>query len=432
MADLISAEKLVKHYQMGDETVRALDGVSFDIEIGGYAAIVGPSGSGKSTLMNILGGLDTPTGGRIVINGADMSTLDDEGLAHFRNQTIGFVFQSFNLLPRLTRTGERGIADDLCGATRRERIEQAREPARSRRPRPAHGSQTDAAFRRSAATRRYCARACGRTGALAGRRTDWRARYPHRRGNPRPVRRAKSRRRPRCGDARSRRRRRETCTKSGYKTCHVLLDADEARTAGEAGVDALVVQGVEAGGHRGSFVDADGGGEIGLLPLLRLVAHVSDLPLVATGGIADGAGVAAVLAAGARAAQIGTAFMCCPEAATSAAQRAALRRPGTTALTRAFTGRRARGIVNAFMRDHGADAPTAYPHVNALTAPLRAAARAAGDDQAFNLWAGQAHALIADDSAGDLVRRFGAEARLCLERAHAALGTADATRRPEA
>ena len=102
MANLITAEKLVKHYKMGDETVRALDGVSFKIEKGEFCAIIGPSGSGKSTLMNILGGLDTPSAGRIVINGANMGTMNDNQLAHFRNETIGFVFQSFNLLPRLS------------------------------------------------------------------------------------------------------------------------------------------------------------------------------------------------------------------------------------------------------------------------------------------------------------------------------------------
>jgi putative ABC transport system ATP-binding protein len=99
---LIAANDLVKLYEMGDETVHALAGVSFEIARGDYCAIVGPSGSGKSTLMNILGGLDKPTGGRIVIDGADIGTLTDEQLAIFRNRTIGFVFQSFNLLPRLT------------------------------------------------------------------------------------------------------------------------------------------------------------------------------------------------------------------------------------------------------------------------------------------------------------------------------------------
>src|SRR5688572_30371959 len=102
MEALIAAEHLVKLYRMGDETVHALAGVSFTIPHGGYCAIIGPSGSGKSTLMNILGGLDTPTEGRIVIDGVDIGASDDEALAFFRNRTIGFVFQSFNLLPRLT------------------------------------------------------------------------------------------------------------------------------------------------------------------------------------------------------------------------------------------------------------------------------------------------------------------------------------------
>ncbi|NWG54162.1 MAG: ABC transporter ATP-binding protein [Hydrogenophilaceae bacterium] len=99
---MIAASALVKLYAMGEETVHALDGVSFDIERGGYVAIVGPSGSGKSTLMNLIGGLDTPTGGRLHIDGHDIGAMDDSDLAVFRNRTIGFVFQSFNLLPRLT------------------------------------------------------------------------------------------------------------------------------------------------------------------------------------------------------------------------------------------------------------------------------------------------------------------------------------------
>ncbi|MCC6789571.1 MAG: ABC transporter ATP-binding protein [Hyphomonadaceae bacterium] len=99
---MIEAKDLEKLYRMGDETVHALDGVSFSIPRGDYCAIVGPSGSGKSTLMNIIGGLDTPTRGRIVIAGNDIGEMNDDDLAVFRNQTIGFVFQSFNLLPRLT------------------------------------------------------------------------------------------------------------------------------------------------------------------------------------------------------------------------------------------------------------------------------------------------------------------------------------------
>ena len=200
-----------------------------------------------------------------------------------------------------------------------------------------------------------------------------------------------------------------------------VTEVDEALVALRAGADALVVQGVEAGGHRGSFDDRDGRGETALLPLLRLVASEVDLPLVASGGIADGAAVAAALAGGARAAQIGTAFLRCPEAATSRAHRHALARSGRTALTRAFTGRRARGIVNRFMTDHGPDAPSAYPHVHHLTSPIRAAARETGDAETINVWAGQAYRLAEELPAGDLVRRWGAEARAALEDARTRL-----------
>ena len=190
----------------------------------------------------------------------------------------------------------------------------------------------------------------------------------------------------------------------------------EALTAHEAGADALVVQGVEAGGHRGSF-DERAPGDVGLLALLQLVRAVTDLPLVATGGIATGHGIAAVLAAGAAAAQLGTAFMLTPEAATSPAHREALRTRGPTALTRAFTGRTARGIENRFMREHESDAPHGYPEVNHLTAPVRAAARERDDADGFNLWAGQAHPLAADVAAGELVRRLADEAREALRSA---------------
>ncbi len=186
-----------------------------------------------------------------------------------------------------------------------------------------------------------------------------------------------------------------------------VTEPAEARTAAEAGADALVCQGVEAGGHRGTFVDADGVGEIGLLSLLQLVRAVTDLPLIASGGVMNGYAIAGVLAAGAQAAQLGTAFMLCPEAGTSEAHRQALGTPGTTAITRAFSGRRARGIVNQFMRDHDAQAPSAYPQVNQLTSPLRAAARRAGNPDAINLWAGQAYALAQARPAADLIELWG-------------------------
>jgi nitronate monooxygenase len=183
----------------------------------------------------------------------------------------------------------------------------------------------------------------------------------------------------------------------------------EARTAARAGADALVVQGAEAGGHRATFDDT-APGEIGLLALLQLVQEAVDLPLVAVGGIATGRAVAAVLAAGAAAAGLGTAFMLCDEAATAPAHREAIATGGDTALTRAFTGRTARGIVNRWMREHEAAAPSAYPEVHHLTATIRAAAREQGDPDGFHLWAGQSHALARPGPAGDLVRRLAAEA----------------------
>ncbi len=148
---------------------------------------------------------------------------------------------------------------------------------------------------------------------------------------------------------------------------------EEARLANDAGADALVVQGLEAGGHRGGFTDDDDA--TGLLALLQLVGAAVRLPLIAAGGIVTGAGLASVLAAGARAGASGTAFLRCPEAGTSVVHRQALEWQQPTALTRAFTGRLARGIRNRFLDEHSAAAPSAYPQVHHLTAPVRAGAR---------------------------------------------------------
>jgi nitronate monooxygenase len=182
----------------------------------------------------------------------------------------------------------------------------------------------------------------------------------------------------------------------------------EARIAAAARADALVLQGFEAGGHRGTYDDL-APEDLGLLTLLRLVATETELPLIASGGLFDGAGIAAVLTAGAAAAQLGTAFMLCPEAATSPAHRAAIESDAPTDVTRAFTGRRARGVVNRFMRDHDADAPSAYPEVHHLTSKLRAAAKQAGDADRFHLWAGQAHSRARGIPARELVRTLDAE-----------------------
>ena len=199
-----------------------------------------------------------------------------------------------------------------------------------------------------------------------------------------------------------------------------VTNTGEARAAAEAGADALVVQGAEAGGHRGGFVDAEGVTATGLLALLQLVRAAVDLPLVATGGIMTGAGVAAALAAGARAAQLGTAFMLCPEAATSEVHRRAIVEARPTRLTRAFTGRLARGVENRFIAEHGLEGPVAYPEIHHVTSPLRAAARKAGDPDPVNLWAGEAHELARPIPAGELVERLAAEAREALAQAAAA------------
>jgi nitronate monooxygenase len=204
-----------------------------------------------------------------------------------------------------------------------------------------------------------------------------------------------------------------------------ITNLEEARVAQAAGVDGLVVQGSEAGGHRGGFID-DGSEEsgIGLLALLRLTARQTALPLIATGGIADGAALAAVLCAGASAGQIGTALMLAPEAGTPDAQREALAAARPTRVTRAFTGRPARGIVNRFMTDRHDAAPLAYPEIHHVTSPLRAAARGAGDADAFNLWAGQAHELAQARPAGEIVREMAAEAATTLQRVGGMVGGA--------
>jgi nitronate monooxygenase len=187
----------------------------------------------------------------------------------------------------------------------------------------------------------------------------------------------------------------------------------EAEVSVAAGPDALVLQGFEAGGHRGSFDDL-APQDLGLLTLLRLVAGITDVPLIASGGLFDGAGIAANLVAGAAAAQLGTAFMLCPEAATSPAHRLAIESEAETDVTRAFTGRRARGVVNRFMRTHESAAPSAYPEIHHLTSPLRAAAKAAGDPDRLNLWAGQSHARSRALPASDLMDVFAAETQAAL------------------
>lgn len=197
----------------------------------------------------------------------------------------------------------------------------------------------------------------------------------------------------------------------GSEVWATVCHPDGAVRAAALGVDAIVMQGTEAGGHRGATVDGD---DYGVLPLLRLAAGRVDRPLVAAGGVIDGPGLAAVLVAGASAAQLGTAFLRCPEAGTSALHREAVAGSGDTRLTRVFTGRRARAVVNRFVREHDATAPFAYPHVMRVTRPLLAAARERGDAEVANLWAGQAHALARAVPAGQVVEELAAKAAAAL------------------
>ncbi|QFG22672.1 nitronate monooxygenase family protein [Actinomadura sp. WMMB 499] len=186
-----------------------------------------------------------------------------------------------------------------------------------------------------------------------------------------------------------------------------VTSVDEALQASQtSGADALCLQGSEAGGHRASFTNTRGEG----LPVRELLAAVRaavpDRPLIAAGGLATRADVAELLGLGAVAVQAGTVFVRCTESGASAVHRAALADPRftSTAVTRAFSGRPARGLVNRFLTEHDAHAPAAYPDVHFVTSPLRKAAAAAGDADAVNLWAGTSWRHAPDASAAAIVR----------------------------
>ncbi|QHA04572.1 nitronate monooxygenase [Streptomyces broussonetiae] len=201
--------------------------------------------------------------------------------------------------------------------------------------------------------------------------------------------------------------------RAGTVTLVSATTAEEARAVEQAGADAVIAQGVEAGGHQGTHRDLqenDGSG-IGLLSLVAQVREAVNIPVVAAGGIMRGSQIAAVLAAGASAAQLGTAFLATPESGAHALHKQALANPlfARTELTRAFSGRPARVLVNRFVREHGPYAPAAYPEVNHLTSPLRKAAAKAGDAQGMSLFAGQGHRLARELPAGELVEVLAAE-----------------------
>ncbi|WP_445612367.1 NAD(P)H-dependent flavin oxidoreductase [Geobacillus sp. YF-1] len=197
--------------------------------------------------------------------------------------------------------------------------------------------------------------------------------------------------------------------KAGVFVIVTVTSVEEAHIASEAGADALCVQGAEAGGHRASFGNDPKQGEaIALFPLLADVRASVRLPLVAAGGIMDGRGIAAALKAGASAVQLGTAFLRCPESGAHPLHKQALADPRftETAVTRAFTGRPARGLANRFMAEYRDLAPAAYPHVHHMTKPLRAAAAKAGDPERMSLWAGEGYRLARELPAAELVEEL--------------------------
>lgn len=199
----------------------------------------------------------------------------------------------------------------------------------------------------------------------------------------------------------------------GTRTVVTVTNPEEARDAQRAGADAVCVQGAEAGGHQGTHRDdpsTDGAG-IGLLSLVPQVREAVQVPIIAAGGLMRGAQIAAVLAAGADMAQLGTAFLVCPESGADPTHKQSMTNPlfTRTEITRAFSGRPARGLVNRFMREHGPYAPPGYPEVHHLTSPLRKAAAKAGDPQGMALWAGQGHRMSRELPAGQLVEVLAAE-----------------------
>jgi nitronate monooxygenase len=199
----------------------------------------------------------------------------------------------------------------------------------------------------------------------------------------------------------------------GSKVLASATTVDEARWLEEHGVDAIIAQGWEAGGHRGMFLTDDLSTQVGTFSLLPQVVRAVKVPVIAAGGIADADGVAAAMALGAQGVQVGTAYLLCPEATTSPVHRAALKSEGAkhTAVTNVFSGRPARGIVNRIIREQGpiTTATPAFPLATSAIAPLRAKAEAKGSGDFSSLWSGQNASGCREIPAAELTRRLAAK-----------------------
>jgi nitronate monooxygenase len=200
--------------------------------------------------------------------------------------------------------------------------------------------------------------------------------------------------------------------RGGARILAAATTVDEARWLEAHGADAVIAQGLEAGGHRGCFLTDDLSTQMGTLALVPQVVQAVRIPVIAAGGIADAKGVAAVMALGAAGVQIGTAYLLCAEATTSAVHRAALKSDAArvTALTNVFTGRPARGIVNRIMRELGpiSAAAPAFPLATGAIMPLRARAESLGSGDFSPLWAGQNASSCKEISAAALTRELAA------------------------
>jgi nitronate monooxygenase len=201
--------------------------------------------------------------------------------------------------------------------------------------------------------------------------------------------------------------------KAGSKILSSATTVDEALWLEAHGADAIIAQGVEAGGHRGMFLSDDLTTQVGTMALVPQIVQKVRVPVIAAGGIADSKGVAAAMTLGAAGVQVGTAYLLCAEATTSALHRAALKSEAAchTALTNLFTGRPARSIMNRSMRELGpiSIAAPAFPLAAAAIAPLRAKAESRGSDDFSPLWSGQNNSGCKEVSAGDLTRELAAD-----------------------
>ena len=201
---------------------------------------------------------------------------------------------------------------------------------------------------------------------------------------------------------------------TGAKVLSSATSVAEARALEAGGCDAIIAQGYEAGGHRGMFLTSDIASQAGTMALVPQVVDAVRVPVIAAGGIADGRGIVAAFALGASAAQIGTAYLFCPEAKVGDAHRAALKSAddSATVLTNVFTGRPARGIVNRIVREVGPMSPDApaFPLAANGVAPLRAKSEAAGSGDFTPLWSGQAAALGRALPAAELTHKLAADA----------------------